>query len=129
MNPLNPRPRGLLVVAILMILFGLAEIATGFKHNFIGIISTSQVLLSTLLGATLGACYCLAGALLLASRRKWAAALAVILLGVDILGRIGMVVAGLYPLGSFVQAFAIVVGTAIAAFFVIYILMKWKSFV
>jgi hypothetical protein len=39
-----------------------------------------------------------------------------------------MVLAGLYPLSSFSQTFAIVVGTAIAAFFAMYIGSRWKSF-
>ena len=44
------------------------------------------------------------------------------------LGRIGMVLAGLYPLNSFKQTFAIVVGTAIALFFAIYVALKLKYF-
>ena len=36
----TPRPLGITIVAILMILFGLAEIVTGFTHNFFGVSTT-----------------------------------------------------------------------------------------
>ena len=110
-----------------MILFGLAEIATGFSHNFIGQVSTSTASLSTILGVTLGAFYILAGLLLLTMRRT-AAYIAIVLLCADVLGRVGMVLAGLYPVDSFKQTFAIVVGTLIAAFFAIYIGVRMKTF-
>jgi hypothetical protein len=29
------RPTGIVIVAVLMVIFGLAEIATGFTHNFL----------------------------------------------------------------------------------------------
>ena len=57
--------------------------------------------------------------------KKWAAALAIVLLIADIIGRIALVMAGLYPVDSFEQTFAIVMGTAIAAIFAIYIGWKW----
>ena len=121
------RPLGILIVSVLMILFGLAEVATGFTHNFIGQVSTSTVSLSTILGVTLGAFYFLAGLLLLPMRRT-AAYIAIVLLCGDVLGRVGMVLAGLYPVDSFKQTFAIVVGTLIAAFFAIYIAMRLMVF-
>jgi hypothetical protein len=121
------RPAGFLIVAILMILFGLAEVGTGFTHNFIGMVSTNAAGLSTLLGVALGAFY-FVGGLLLLTMRRWAAIIAVVLLCGDVLGRVGMVLAGLYPVDSFRQTFAIVVGTLIAVFFAIYILARIKSF-
>ena len=60
--------------------------------------------------------------------KKWAAALAIILLIADIIGRIALVMAGLYPVDSFEQTFAIVMGTAIAAIFALFIGWKWKTF-
>lgn len=119
-------PSGIILVAVLMILFGLVEIVTGVTHDFFGL-TTSQSNIATYLGVTLGACYFEGGWLIL-TRRKWAAALAIVLLGADFLGRIVMVLAGLYPVDSFRQSFAIVVGTAIAGFFAIYIAWKWHSF-
>jgi hypothetical protein len=58
--------------------------------------------------------------------RKWAAALAIVLLVADVAGRIALVVAGLYPLKSIEQTFAIVVGTLIAIAFGIFIAVQWK---
>ncbi len=120
-------PRSLMVVAVLMILFGMAEVATGFTHNFIGVVTTSGNNLSTYLGVTLGLFYFLGGLLVL-SKKKWAAISAIVLLCGDVIGRIGMVLAGLYPLDSFKQSFAIVMGTSIAVFFAFSIVLKFKSF-
>jgi hypothetical protein len=119
-------PLGILVVAALMILFGLAELVTAFTHSFFGL-TTSEAALSTAIGAALGACY-FAGGLVLLTGRRWAAVLAVALLCVDVIGRIAMVVAGLYPLDSFRQTFAIVAGTTIAAFFAVYVGSRRKAF-
>ncbi|MGB8214390.1 MAG: hypothetical protein WCE68_12610 [Anaerolineales bacterium] len=121
------RPLGIFIVAVLMILFGVAEVGTGFTHNFIGMVSTSAASLSTYLGVALGAFYFIGGVLLL-PKRRWAAVVAIVLLCGDVIGRIGMVAAGLYPLNSFRQTFAIVVGTAIAVYFAVYILLRWKEF-
>ena len=109
-----------------MVLFGLAEVATSFTHSFFGL-STSQSVLSTVLGALLGLCY-LASGLVLFTGRKWAATVAVLLLCIDIVGRIAMVLTGLYPLDSFRQTFGIVVGTLLAASFAVYIALKRESF-
>ncbi len=123
---LRARPLGIKLAAVLMILFGLAEVATAFTHNFFGI-TTAQVDLFTFSAAAIGAFYAAAGILIL-TMRKWAAAAAIALLAADILGRIALVAAGLYPTGSFKQTFAIIAGTVIAAVFAIYIRLKWKAF-
>lgn len=119
-------PIGLFVVAILMIVFGLAEVGTGFTHQFFGL-TTVQADISTYLGVALGLFY-LASGILILTKRRWAATIAIVLLFGDVLGRIAMTVYGLYPLSSFRQTFGIVVGTAIAIFFAIYIGLKLKSF-
>jgi hypothetical protein len=118
---------GITIVAVLMIVFGLAEIATGFTHNFFGLISTAGAAASTYGGAGVGALYAIGGLFLL-SMKKWAAIVAEICLILVALGRVALVVVGLYPLNSFLQAFSIIVGTAIAIFFAIYIGAKWKYF-
>lgn len=120
------RPLGITLAAVLMILFGLAEVATAFTHNLFGI-TTAQVDLFTFSAAAIGAFYAAAGILIL-TMRKWAAATAIALLAADILGRIALVATGLYPTDSFKQTFAIIAGTAIAAVFAIYIRLKWKAF-
>jgi hypothetical protein len=120
------RPLGITVVAILMILFGLIEVVTAFTHHFLGI-STSAASVFTYSAAAIGAFYAVGGLLIL-TLKKWAAALAIALLIADIIGRIALVMAGLYPMDSFEQTFAIVMGTAIAAIFALYIGWKWKLF-
>jgi uncharacterized membrane protein (UPF0136 family) len=109
-----------------MLIFGLAEVVTGFRHDFFGL-TIAQVNISTYLGVTLGLFYFIGGLLIL-TKKKWAAITAIVLLCGDVIGRIIMVAARLYPLNSFRQTFAIVVGTAIAACFAVYIGMKLKHF-
>lgn len=115
MKPMNDRPRGIIIVAVLMVLFGFAEVMTGFTHRFFGI-STSSVTVFEYAAAAIGGFY-VAGGLLILTIRKWAAAFAMILLIADIGGRVALVLTGLYPLGSFQQIFAIVAGMAIAFMF------------
>ena len=119
-------PVGIILVAALMIVFGLAEVVTGFTHQFLGL-TTAQIDVSTYLGVALGLFY-VVGGLLILTKKRWAAIVAIVLLCGDVLGRIAMVVFGLYPVGSFRQSFGIIVGTAIAACFAVYIGMKLKSF-
>jgi hypothetical protein len=108
-----------------MIAFGVAEVATGFTHNFFGL-STAHSAASTYLGASIGLLYILAGTLVL-SMRRWAAALAVIALVLDVVGRIAMVSAGYYRLTSAKQTFSIVAGTVIAVAFAVYVSVKWRD--
>ena len=124
---MNQRPpQGIIVVALLMITFGLAEVTAGLTHSFFGI-STAKGTTSAYAGATIGVLYAVAGLLILTMSR-WAAALAIALLIADIIGRIGMVVTGLYPAGSFEQNLAIIVGTSLVAVFAFYIRLRWSSF-
>jgi len=120
------RPRGITIVAILMILFGLVEVITSFTHGFFGI-TTSQAAIFTYSATVIGLFYVVAGLLILTMKR-WAAAVAIILLGADIVGRIALVWTGLYPLNSLEQIIGIIAGTAIAAIFAIYIGSKWSLF-
>lgn len=99
---------------------------TGFTHNFLGI-STARVAIFTYSAAALGVFYA-AGGLLILTMKKGAAVLAIVLLCADIVGRVALVVTGLYPTDFFKQSFAIIAGTVIAAVFPIYIGLKWKSF-
>ena len=119
-------PLSIIIVAVLMIIFGLAEVVTGFTHQFFGL-TTAQTSIATYLGVALGLFYFVGGILIL-TKKRWAAIIAIVLLCGDVLGRIAMVIFGLYPVNSFRQNFGIFVGTAIAAFFVIYIGLKLKSF-
>ena len=106
-----------------MVLFGSAEVVTGFTHNFLGLISTSNTSLATYGAAAVGALYAVGGFLLLAMTKR-AAALALACLVAVVLGRLVSVSTGLYPLNSFLQIFSIAVGTLIAVVFAVYIAAK-----
>ncbi|HMK94619.1 MAG TPA: hypothetical protein VK536_04370 [Candidatus Limnocylindrales bacterium] len=109
-----------------MVLFGIAEIATSFTHNFFGI-STSTAEASIIAGTVIGSFYAIAGFLVLTMKKR-AAAVAIGLLVADIAGRLGLVVTGFYPTNTFENILGITVGTIIAALFAIYIGLKWKFF-
>lgn len=117
---------GIIIVACLMILFGVAEVVTGFTHHFFGITTTSRTIF-TYGAAALGVLYAAAGLLLL-TRKKPAAALAIVLLAADIVGRLALVVTGLYPTDSPENTLSIIAGTVIVALFAVYIGWRWKSF-
>ncbi len=116
------RPLDITIIASLMIVFGFAEIITGFTHNFFGL-HTAQRVASAYIGAVIGGLYASAGFLILTMKRR-AAILAIVLLVLVVAGRISMVMTGLYPLGALRQTAAIVVGTLIAAGFAAYIGIK-----
>lgn len=120
------RQWGIVVAAVLMIAFGLAEVKTSLTHNFFGI-STAKVTASIYAGAAIGALYAGAGLLILSMRRR-AAKLAIVFLIADIVGRVAMVLKGLYPINSFKQTAAMIVGTVIVAGFAVYIRLRWPSF-
>jgi hypothetical protein len=120
------RPLDLLIVAVFTILAGFAEVVTGFTHTFFGI-TTSGVTLFTSSAAVIGVFYAASGFLIL-TMRKWAAALAIVLLGVDIVGRVALVLVGLYPTDSLKNTLSIIAGTMIVAIVALYTAWKWKSF-
>jgi hypothetical protein len=108
-----------------MIVFGAAEVATGFRHEFFGL-ATAHSAASTPLGVSIGLLYIIAGVLVHTMNRT-AARLAVIALVLDVVGRIVMVFAGLYPLTTARQMLSILVGTAIAAGFAVYVSLASRS--
>ena len=120
------RPLDITIVASIMIVFGATEIITGFTHNFFGL-HTTQGVASAYMGAIIGALYAAAGFLVLTKKRH-TAILALLLLVVVVAGRIAMVMSGLYPVGTFKQTAAIVLGTLIAAGFAIYIGIRRSAF-
>lgn len=126
MNSDTKSPLTLTIVALLMILFGLIEVVTAFTHSFLGI-TTSQAALFRYSAVAIGLFYVIAG-LLIFTMKKWAAALAIILLAADIIGRITLVGIGLYPLNSLEQYIGIIAGTIIAIIFAICIGSKWNLF-
>ena len=127
MEPVNrSRPFGIIVAAAFTVLAGLAEVVTGFTHNFFGI-TTSSVTIFTYSAAVIGLFYLAAGLLILTMRR-WAAAIALVLLGADIVGRLVLVVTGLYPTDSLKNTLSVIAGTVLVALVALYIGWKWKSF-
>jgi hypothetical protein len=60
--------------------------------------------------------------------KRWAATFALVLLGADIVGRVALVLTGLYPTDSFKNTFSIIAGTIIVVIVALYIGWKWKSF-
>jgi|GraSoiStandDraft_27_1057306.scaffolds.fasta_scaffold128565_3 hypothetical protein len=127
MEPVNrSRPFGIIVAAAFTVLAGLAEVVTGFTHNFFGI-TTSSVTIFTYSAAVIGLFYLAAGLLILTMRR-WAAATALVLLGADIVGRLVLVVTGLYPTDSLKNTLSVIAGTVLVALVALYIGWKWKSF-
>ena len=89
-----------------MIIFGFAEIITGFTHNFFSL-HTTQGAVSTYIGVTIGGLYAAAGFAVLTMKRR-AAMLAIVLLLMVVAGRIYMVMTGLYPVNTPRQAVAMI---------------------
>jgi hypothetical protein len=121
----GPGSRGLLIVAVLSVVFGLVEIATAFTHNFAGV-STSIGFASSYSTAAVGSTYAIAGLFLLTMKR-WGASIAVFFYIVDVVGRATLVTFGYFPVDSSENVIAIVLGTGIAAVFGLYTIMKRKS--
>jgi hypothetical protein len=120
------RPWDLIVVAGFTILAGFAEVATGFSHNFFGI-TTPGVALFTVAATGIGLSY-LASGILMLTMKRWAATVALVLLSIDILGRILLAVTGLYPTDTAKNKFSFIAGTLIVALVAFYVGWKRRSF-
>jgi len=120
------RPWDLILVSGFTILAGFAEIVTGFSHKFFGI-TTSDVALFTIAATGIGLSYLASGVLIL-TMKKWAATVAVVLLSIDVAGRILLAATGLYPTDTAKNTFSLIAGTLIVALVALYIGWKWKSF-
>ena len=66
--------------------------------------------------------------MLVLTMKRRAAAFALLLLAIVIIGRIVLVASGLYPSDSAENTLAIIAGTTIVAVFAGYIALKWRSF-
>lgn len=124
---IRKRDAVLTIVAALMIIFGITDVVTGFRHTFFSI-RTDHVALATYLDAGMGILFLFAGTLILTTKKS-AAAVALCLLAAVILGHVVMVVTDLYPTDSVSQLFAIVLGTSIECAFFVVIALKWEAFV
>jgi uncharacterized membrane protein len=120
------RPIGITIVAVFAIISGLGEMVVAFTGNYLGILSKSVApAVSTVI---IGAFYSLGGLSLLITRKKWGAVLSIIFIGAEILGRGYLVMTGIAPSNGS-DAVKIIVGGAIALALVLYIGLKWKSFI
>jgi hypothetical protein len=119
------RPWNLIFVAGFTILAGLAEVVTGFSHTFFGITTSSSVLF-TVAATGIGLSYLASGVLML-TMKKWAATAALVLLSIDIVGRILLALTGLYLTDTAKNTVSLIGGTLIVAFVAFYVGWKRKS--
>ncbi len=102
-----------------MLLFGIAEVVTAFRHAFFGL-STEESVGSTVAGACIGLLYVAAGVLALTGRRK-ALTAALSCLGLDVAGRITLVALGFFPVDTTRQVVSMALGTLIVVAFGAYL--------
>lgn len=118
------------LIAILMILLGIAELVTGLTHHFLGIFTAADVS-STYLAFIIGVLYIVSGLLVL-TIKKQSAMLAMICLAIVVVVRIAMALTGLYltvlSSNHLFRTAAILIDTAIAVIFTIYIWLKLNDF-
>ena len=112
------RPKGVLIVAVTVIVFGLGEVWVGWSGNYLGILSNRMP--PSLAAAVVGLFYILGGVALLITRRTWGTVLSLVFIGAEVLGRVYLVLAGVAPRTG-ADLFKIVVGGVIAIGFMLYI--------
>jgi hypothetical protein len=112
------------IVAVFAIIAGLGEIVVGFTGNYLGILSKN--ITPSFSTVVIGAFYSLGGLCLL-TMKKWGAALGILFIGAEILGRIYLVMAGIAP-STGTDAIKIVIGGAIALALILYIWSQWSRF-
>ena len=115
---------GIVAEGVFAIAAGFGEIIVGVTGNFLGILS--KPLEPSAVTALVGACYSLGGAFILTSK-KWGAALGMVLIAAEILGRIYLVTTGVAP-SSGPDAIKIAVGAAIALTLIGYVASQWRRF-
>jgi hypothetical protein len=114
---------GILVVGLFAAVAGIGEIVVGFTGNYLGILSHAIAL--SMATAIIGALYSLGGLFIL-TMRKWGAAIGVICIGAEVLGRIYLVATGIAP-SSGPDAMKIAMGGAIALALIAYVLSQWRA--
>jgi hypothetical protein len=121
------KPRDILIICSLLIIFGVAEIYAAFSHNFFGI-STSKESIAEYSSALIGSFYVVAGLSLIPATRR-GAILAVSFLILDVIGRLVLVVSGYYLMNSLENSAGMAVGTLIAVIFAIYVVIVMRRLV
>lgn len=112
------RPNGVLIVAVIVIVFGLGEVWVGWSGNYLGILSTRMA--TSMATAVVGLFYILGGVALLVTRRMWGTILSLVFISAEVLGRIYLVLVGIAPRRG-PDMLKIVVGGVIAVGFMLYI--------
>ena len=115
---------GILAAGVFAIVAGLGEIIVGVTGNYLGILS--KPLEPSAVTALVGACYSLGGAFIL-TLTKWGAALGMVFVAAEILGRIYLVATGVAP-STGPDAIKIAIGTAIALALIGYVASQWRLF-
>jgi hypothetical protein len=110
----QPSP-GFMLMSVTLILFGIMEVVTSFRHSFF-VIETAASAGRTVACASSGACCIAAGSLILAGRRGMAR-VAIVLLLLIVVGRLGVVVADLFLGEATTHGVDIVASTAVALVF------------
>lgn len=120
------RPGSVLIVAVILMIFGIGEVWVGWTGNYLNILSSR--LPPSPATAVVGLFYILAGVALLVTRRKWGTALSLLFIAAEILGRAYLVLVGIAPHSG--KDFAkIVIGGMIAAGFMWFIAARsdWRT--
>ncbi len=115
------RPRGVLVVAVIVIVFGLGEVWVGWSGNYLGILSTRMP--TSAATAIVGLLYILGGVALLITRRTSGTVLSLIFIGAEVLGRVYLVHVGVAPQRG-ADLCKIVLGGIFAVGFMLYISLR-----
>jgi uncharacterized membrane protein len=116
---------GLKLMSVVMILLGIAKVLTCLHHQF-SLIETPGSAWTTAAAVPAGACYIAAGGLLLAARQQ-TARIALILMILVVVGRIGWLMANLFPIGTSTQVMDIAANTVLALGFTIILAVKLPS--
>ncbi len=124
MKPMNrARHLGITIVAIFAILAGIGETIVGLTGNFFGSLSTPLTPSSST--SIFGSFYILGGLSFL-TMRKWGAALGMIFVAAEMLGRVHLVATGIIP-ASRDDAIKIIIGGVIALAVIVYVSSQWDN--
>jgi hypothetical protein len=118
------RHLGITAVAIFAIIAGIGEMIVGLTGNFLGILSTPLMPSSSTI--IIGSFYSLGG-LSFPTMRKWGAALGMIFVAAELLGRVHLVATGIAP-ASGDDAIKIIIGGVIALVIIVYVSSQWDKF-
>jgi hypothetical protein len=115
---------GLKLMSLVMILVGFVDVLTCLHHRF-SVIETPGSAWTTAARVPVGACFFAAGCLLFAARQQ-TARIALILLILVVIGRIGWLMANLFPIAS-THAMDVGAGLVLALGFTVILAMKLPS--